>query len=64
MSKMIEITVQPDGKISIQTLGFVGPSCGEASRFIEEALGQRLSEQRTAEFYQAQTVKQRQQQQS
>ena len=62
--KTIEITVSPKGETTVQTLGFVGPACREASRFIEEALGQRLAEQRTAEFYQAQTVEQRQQQQS
>jgi len=62
--KTIEITVRPDGTTSIQTVGFTGPACREASRFIEEALGQRIAEQRTAEFYQAQTVEQRQQQQN
>ena len=50
--KTIEILISPEGKTTVQTLGFVGPACRDASRFIEEALGQRLSDQPTAEFYQ------------
>jgi hypothetical protein len=56
----IEIIVTPTGKTSIQTLGFTGPSCREASKFLEEALGTRLSEQRTAEFHQTQVIQQSQ----
>ena len=48
----IEITVTPDGQSTVQTRGFVGPGCREASRFVENALGQRTSEQLTAEFHQ------------
>ena len=51
--KTIEITVSPTGQSSVQTKGFVGGECREASRFIEEALGQRVSESLTAEFHQA-----------
>ncbi|HIQ20505.1 MAG TPA: DUF2997 domain-containing protein [Planctomycetes bacterium] len=50
--KHIEIVVSREGKVAVRTLGFVGPGCREASRFVEEALGKRLMEQRTAEFYQ------------
>ncbi|HME33256.1 MAG TPA: DUF2997 domain-containing protein [Terriglobales bacterium] len=62
MTKIIEIIVSTDGRTSVQTLGFSGPSCREASKFIEDALGQRIAEHRTAEFYQAQTIDQQQQQ--
>ncbi len=51
--KTIEITVSPTGQSSVQTKGFVGGECRDASRFIEEALGQRISETLTAEFHQA-----------
>ena len=51
--KTIEITVSPKGETVIQTTGFTGSSCREASRFIEQALGQRTSETLTAEFHQA-----------
>ena len=50
--KTIEITVTPNGQSTVQTRGFVGPGCREASRFVEEALGQRTGEQLTAEFHQ------------
>ena len=51
--RTIEITVTPDGTTTVQTRGFVGSSCQNASRFIEQALGQRTDEQLTAEFHQA-----------
>jgi len=49
--KTIEIIVTADGSTSVQTRGFSGSSCREASRFIEEALGRRTDEELTAEFY-------------
>jgi len=61
-SKTIEIIVTAKGETSVQTRGFAGSSCRDASRFIEQALGQRLDEQLTAEFHQATTVEQVQQQ--
>ena len=51
-SPTIEIIVKPDGQTVVETKGFTGSSCRDASRFIEQALGQRESEQLTAEFYQ------------
>jgi hypothetical protein len=64
MSQVIEILVSPTGETTVQTRGFAGQSCRDASKFIEQALGQRLGEQFTAEFYQPQAVEQRQQQRS
>ena len=52
MNKTIEITVSPTGQTNVQTKGFIGGECREASRFVEEALGQRTSETLTAEFHQ------------
>ena len=49
----IEITVSPTGQSDVQTKGFSGGECREASRFVEEALGQRVSETLTAEFHQS-----------
>ena len=51
--KLIEITVSSTGQTNVQTKGFVGGECRDASRFMEEALGQRVSETLTAEFHQA-----------
>ena len=53
MNKIIEITVSPNGETRVQTKGFTGGECRDASRFVEEALGQRVSETLTAEFHQA-----------
>ena len=63
-TKTIEIIVTPTGQATLQTLGFTGASCQDASRFLEEALGHKTADCRTAEFYQMQTVDQRQQQRS
>ena len=54
MNKTIEVTVSPDGQSTVQTKGFSGAECRQASRFIEQALGQRTAEVLTAEFYQTQ----------
>ena len=56
MNKVIEITVSPKGEATVQTRGFTGPECREASRFIEQALGTPANERLTAEFYQGQQV--------
>ncbi len=50
-TKTIEITIQPDGEASVQTHGFAGPGCIEASRFIETALGRKTDERLTPEYH-------------
>jgi hypothetical protein len=60
--KTIEIIVNTKGETSVQTKGFTGPSCRDASKFVEQALGQRTGEQLTAEFHQVMDVQQLQQQ--
>ena len=56
MSQTIEIIVQPDGQTRLQTQGFTGSQCRQASQFLEEALGKRTSEELTSEFYQSQST--------
>ena len=56
--KTIEVVVSPQGEVSIETKGFSGPSCRDASRFIEQALGQRMGEQLAIEFHQATAIPQ------
>jgi hypothetical protein len=51
MTKIIEIVVSPTGEANVETKGFSGSECCEASKLIEQALGQRTSEQLTAEFH-------------
>jgi hypothetical protein len=58
--KTIEITVSPDGQTKVETKGFSGSECREASRFIEQALGQQTGEQMTSEFYATQSQQQQQ----
>jgi len=54
VNKVIEITVSPIGATKVETRGFTGGECREASRFIEQALGACTGEQLTAEFHQGQ----------
>ena len=54
----IEITVSPKGEATVQTRGFSGPSCRDASRFVERALGERVAETLTPEFHQQQAAEQ------
>ena len=49
----MQITIRPDGSSEIETKGFSGSECRQASEFLERALGQRSSEQLTAEFHQS-----------
>ena len=56
--RIIEITVDNKGQSKVETRGFTGGECREASKFIEQALGQRTDEMLTAEFYQAQSSEQ------
>ncbi len=50
--KTIEITVDAQGAATVATRGFTGPSCREASRPYEEALGATAAERVTAAFHQ------------
>jgi len=52
MTQLIEVTVSPAGETRIQTKGFAGSHCRDATRALEAALGVRESEQLTSEFYQ------------
>ena len=54
--KTIEITVSPEGAVTVRTKGFTGPACRDASRFVEQALGTRTAEALTAEFHQREEV--------
>ena len=61
MAKLIEITVSPQGDVKVRTKGFAGRSCVDASREIEQALGEPLcSATRTAEYYQTEREDQQQ----
>lgn len=52
MSQIIEILVSPTGQTQIQTKGFTGSSCRQASQLLERALGKTTQEHLTPEFHQ------------
>jgi Protein of unknown function (DUF2997) len=58
--KTIEVIITPDGKSRVETNGFTGSDCREASRFLEKALGQSTHEQLKPEFHQVATKQQQQ----
>jgi hypothetical protein len=53
MSKIIQVVVSPTGETKIETTGFTGSSCQEASRALEQALGAKTGETLTGEYYAA-----------
>ncbi|MCA8985761.1 MAG: DUF2997 domain-containing protein [Planctomycetaceae bacterium] len=57
--KSIQILITSSGETRLETLGFVGPACREASRFLEQALGQPLTEESTPAFHQSTPATQR-----
>jgi hypothetical protein len=50
--KIIEVIVSPTGETRVETKGFQGSACQDASRFLEQALGAKVSETLTSEYYQ------------
>lgn len=51
MPEIIEVTVSADGEVTLETRGFRGKTCQEATHSLEEALGARHDERLTAEYY-------------
>ena len=64
MKRTIEIIVAPNGQTRVETKGFADSECQQASKFLEEALGQRTAERLTSEFHQTQETTQENQQQT
>ncbi len=58
MPRLIEVIVSPQGESTVQTKGYAGGDCMQASKFLEQALGSVTNEQKTAEFYQTETAQQ------
>ena len=53
--RSIEIIVSPKGETTVQTKGFAGSSCRDATKALEQALGAVQSDKPTAEMYQTAT---------
>ena len=62
--RTIHIEVDSKGITTVETKGYAGSSCVDASRFIEQALGQKTSERTTSEFYASSTTQSQQNQNS
>lgn len=56
MAKEIIVTIGTDGGAEVQTKGYTGKSCSDASREIEKALGAVTSDRKTPEYYQQATT--------
>ena len=39
MSKKIQVIIDEDGTVEIEAIGYKGPSCEEATKALEDALG-------------------------
>jgi hypothetical protein len=53
--KTIEVIITANGQTRIETNGYTGSDCREASRFLEKALGRSTAEQLKPEYHQAVT---------
>jgi hypothetical protein len=62
MHRIIEVTVSPKGETTMQTKGYAGGECLQASKYLEQALGIITADHKTGEFYQAATTEQQIQQ--
>ncbi len=51
--KELEITISPSGEVSVQVKCIPGQSCVEETKFLEEALGNQVTDrQLTSDYYQ------------
>ena len=48
----MEITILPNGEVSIKVLCVPGPSCEQVSAAVEKSLGNVKAREHTAEYYQ------------
>jgi len=51
-TKSIKITIDKDGNISVETSGFTGDACNQATAGFEALLGGEIDKQFTEEFFQ------------
>lgn len=58
MNRVIELVISPQGEVTVETKGYTGSDCVQASQFLEKALGTPVSERQTAEYYQAAATEQ------
>jgi len=61
-ARTIEIVISPTGAVTLQTKGYSGSDCLQASRNLEKALGVVANDVKTGEFHQPATTEQHVQQ--
>ncbi len=49
--KIVEIIINPSGRLTINAAGFTGSDCEKATAFLEQALGEIQQRQHKAERY-------------
>jgi hypothetical protein len=58
MPRLIEVIVSPQGETTVQTKGYPGSDCLQATQFLEQALGRVTKDQKTTEFFQSDSARQ------
>jgi hypothetical protein len=51
MPRVIDLIVTKDGQTTVQTKGYSGGTCLEASKWLEQALGITTAERKTPEYH-------------
>ena len=62
MSRIIEVIVSPQGELTVQTKGYLGSECLQASKFLEQTLGVATTDHKTGDYYQTEKTEQHVQQ--
>ena len=63
MARIIEVTVSPTGETTVQTKGYAGGDCLQASKFLEQALGVATSDRKSSKYFNTHNTQQIVQQQ-
>jgi len=61
MKRTLEVSIEPNGSIAIEAVGFKGADCEQATRFLEEALGVVGQRRKKPEYHQRRQLGQAQQ---
>ena len=56
--RIIEVIVSREGETTVQTKGYTGAECVQASHWLEQALGVSVRDNKTSEFFQTATAEQ------
>ena len=58
MARVIEVIVSPAGETSVQTKGYTGSECLQASKWLEKSLGIATTDRKTPEFHEVAQIPQ------